>query len=394
MLAGESADEMRIQQPVSMFMQLQGAPVRAYPSNLLGVLATFKQVYRQAELAVGHETGYASNPAGMSRPSYDQETRSMYGVVEKEMPAMFLAEDRMDVYRILRLQEELGFNLMLAGLTEGSYVVEDLAKAGVPVFISLDLPDAPEEEEIDSTMSEAMQAEARGLTARRQEAYEMAISHAQRLQDAGVTFGFTTHDVSSKDIPENLRRLVNEGGLSAEDALTALTTRPADLLGLSSIMGTVEAGKVANLVITDGPYFDEDAKIRYVVVDGEVFEQEAPRKRSSGSTEEGEALNVAGTWEYMVETPQGRNGGDMIVTGAPGEYEATLTSDMSGECVEGEEFEVEGNNITFSYSVSAGGGTCEIEGSVEVDGDTFEGTLSIGQFGSFPIEGERVSTPE
>lgn len=390
-LAGQSPDEMRLKGPVSMFMQLEGARGRIYPSNLLGVMATFKQMYRQAELSRTHEQQYEENPAGMARPTYDQETRALYPMVNQEVPAMFLAEDRMDVFRILALQKELGFKLMMAGLTDGAYQIEALKGAGVPVFLSLELPDKPEEAEVDSTLSEAEQDEAAALTKRRQEAYEMAIMQAAKLQEAGIAFGFTTYDVSEKDIPANLRRLVSEGGLTEDQALAALTTSPAKLLGLSNMLGTVETGKVAHLLVSDAPYFSEDAKIRYVIVDGEVFEQEAKRKRSSSAAE---AVDVAGTWEYTLESPQGKTGGTIIFTGETGSYEGTISTEMVDQETELDDIFVDGSSLSFTYSVDAGGQSLQIEVSVDIEGETFEGTVSVGQYGSFPIEGERTAKPE
>lgn len=394
-LTGKNADDMRLAQPTSMFIQFEGASGRAYPSNLLGVTATFKQMYRQAELAVAHEAQYQSNPSGMTRPSYSQEVRALYPMVQGELPTMALAEDRKDVYRFLKLGEELGFSPVLAGVQEASYQVEAIKAAGVPVFLSLDLPEKPEEAEVDSSLSEAMQAEAAALEKRRMEAYEMAIMQASKLHAAGVPFGFTTYDASEKDIPENLKRLVSEGALDEEAALEALTTRPAQIFGLSNMMGTVEAGKMANLIVSDEPFFTEDAKIRFVIVDGSVYEQEAKHKRKGdNSGNSGEAANVAGNWDYTIDSPQGKMTGTLVMKGEGGDYEGTMSSDMSPGETEISDISVDGNNLSFTYSIDAGGSSMEIEISVEIDEDTFEGTVSVAQYGSFPIEGERTGKPE
>lgn len=386
-LGGQDADAMRLRQPASLFVQYEGAG-RMYPSNLLGVMATFKQMYRQAVYAMAHEVNYQADPAGLARPAYDRTVQALYPVVERELPAMFLTPKRKDVHRALALREELGFPLALAGVQEGSYVVEALAGQDLPVFLSLELPDKPEEMEEDTTLTELERNERAALVQRRQEAYEQAIGQAQQLHAAGVTFGFASYDLSGKDVPDHLRRLVAETELTEEAALAALTTDAAALLGLSGQLGTVEPGKIANLVVSEQPYFAEKAKVRMVFVDGMPYEVEK-RKKSSGK-----GVSVLGTWAYTVESPQGKSGGNIVFTGDQSAPEGTITSERTDRATDLEDIFVDGNQLSFSFSFSAGGGSIDIEVSVEIDGETFEGNISYGTYGTFPIEGERTEKPE
>lgn len=386
-LVGSDADAMRLEQPVSLFVQYQGAR-RMYPSNLLGVMATFKQLYREAKLAMAHEVNYESDPAGMPRPTYDRRVQAMYPVVEGKLPAMFLSPKRKDVFRALTLQGELGFSLALAGVREGSYLVEALQGRDIPVFLSLDLPEKPEAMEEDTTLSPREQAERKALVERRAEAYARLMEQAQVLQEAGISFGFASYEVSGKGLPENLRRLVSETTLSEEAALAALTTQAAALLGLSDRLGTIEPGKLANLVISDQPYFSEKAQVRMVFVDGQPYEVE--KKKKAGPVE----INVLGTWSYRVETPRGRSGGNMVFSGEKNAPEGIITSDRSDRDTEIEDIEIDGNRLTFSFSLDAGGQSLDIEVRVEIDGDTFEGSVTYGPYGTVPIEGERTEKPE
>ncbi len=393
LLAGEDQADMAVRGSSSMFVQFKGASGRIYPSNLLGVLATLKQMYRQAALAKTHEENYASNPQGMARPAYDPEIQAMYPLVNQEMSALVSVSSQKDVYRALNLQKELGFKLTLAGLEQGAYQVDALKDAGVPLFLSLDLPDKPEEFEADTSLSPARQAEQEGLAAKRLEAYEMALKQAAALQAADLKFGFATGGTSAKDLVSNLKRLVEETELTEDQALAALTTIPADMLDLSGQMGTLAVGKMANIIVTTEPVFAEKSQTRYVLVDGQVFEYEAKKKKKKKSSGE-EALNVAGTWTYMVESPQGKNGGKIVIQGEPGDYEGTIASERMSEELELEDIEVDGSQMTFAYTVDAGGRSLELTVDVEIEGETFEGTISIGSFGSFPIEGERIEKPD
>jgi imidazolonepropionase-like amidohydrolase len=387
LLGGPQGDAMRLAQPASLFVQYKGAS-RMYPSNLLGVMATFKQLYGQAKLAMAHEVNYTADPAGMPRPAYDRTVQAMYPMVEGKLPAMFLTPKRKDVFRAMALQQELGFSLALAGVMEGGHVVDALARQKIPVFLSLELPDKPEEMEADTTLSAREQAERKALVERREEAYAQLMGQAQALHAAGVVFGFASYEVSSKDLPDNLRRLVKETDLTEETALAALTTHPAQLLGLSDRLGTVEVGKIANLVVSDQPYFSEKAKVRMVFVDGQFYELEKKKKTAPAE------VNVLGSWAYTVETPQGSSGGTIVFSGDKNAPEGIVSSDQSDRDAELEDLVIDGKTLTATYTVSGRGSSLDIELSIEIDGDTFEGNITLGPYGSYPIEGERTEKPD
>lgn len=386
-LGGSNADAMRLKQPASLFVQYEGAR-RMYPSNLLGVMATFKQLYRQAELAMAHEVNYTSDPAGMSRPAYDRSVQAMYPVVEGKLPAVFLTPKRKDVFRALALRKELGLSLALAGVQEGTYVANALKGQKIPVFLSLKLPEKPEEMEADTTLTEQERAEREALAERRAEAYTRIMGQAQAMQEAKILFGFASYDVSSKDLPANLRRLVSETELSEEAALAALTTDAAALLGLSDRLGSIEPGKIANLVVSDQPYFSEKAKVRIVFVDGQPYQVE--KKQKTGPVE----VNVLGTWSYSVETPQGKSGGNIVFSGDKNAPEGIITNDRSDRDTELEELVIDGKKLTAGFTFAAGGRSLDIDLSIEIDGDTFEGSITYGTYGTFPIEGERIKKPD
>ena len=88
--------------------------------------------------------------------------------------------------------------------------------------------------------------------------------------------------LKSKDFKKNLGGVIKHG-LTEDQAIAALTTTPAQILGVSSMMGTVERGKMANLVITDKPYFDEKSNVRFVIVDGDLTEYEAKKEKKKNN---------------------------------------------------------------------------------------------------------------
>src|SRR5690606_29995954 len=138
------------------------------------------------------------------------------------------------------------------------------------------------------------------------------------LHAAGIPFGFATLGAEPGDIRENLRRIV-AAGLSEDDALAALTTTPAALLGLDRSLGTVEPGKMANLVVTKGSYFAEDAPVRFVFVEGQRFEMD----EDDAFDPEAEVV-VAGTWDYRLVAESGVQTGTMTITDDGGTLSGSL----------------------------------------------------------------------
>ena len=310
-LAGEKAGEMVLQQDVSMFAQIEGAR-GVYPATPMGVMAKMRQLYREAERRKKMEAQYASNEQGAARPEYDAVHYAFFDVVDGERPIFMYADDALTVYRALRLKNSLGYPLMLGGLAQGFESLDVLLDADVPLFLTLKLPEEPKKDDAsksDSTQTDEVKAdtvktemeelpaydpslhvtdhtstkvEKTNLEARRRIFRDEFIATAATFYDAGLDFGFTTKDVKATDIHKNLRMMV-EKGLPEEAALAALTTTPAQTLGLSQRMGTVDTGKLANLVVATGPLFDKGTKIKYVFVDGQKFENDLKKKPEGGN---------------------------------------------------------------------------------------------------------------
>jgi len=396
LLSGESPEEMVLREGTSLFSQLEGAR-GLYPTTVIGVMAKWRQLYRQAKLAQKHERAFAAQPTGTKRPVQDPVLQAFYPVINQQMPVFFRAENLLDAHRVLTLQNDLGFPLVIAGLKQGWDLTDKLKGSNIPVFLSLDLPDNKDKDQKGEKADEKgpargekpTDAEMKALKERRMKAYHQYHSQAAAFEKAGIDFGFATYNAKAKDLRTNLRSMI-EHGLSEEVALAALTTRPAHMLGLSAVMGTVEPGKMANLVVTDNPYFAEEANIRFVFVDGNKYEFEVKKKKKGDPSAQ---VNAAGKWSYVTQTPQGSSEGTIVIEGEPGNLSGTITNSMMEEARQLDEVELEGNELRFTFSVDGGGQTMLIEVSGIIEGDTFEGTMSVGDFGTFELTAERSPTP-
>jgi len=402
---GDSPSDLVLETRPSLFAQLKTADGYVYPATEMAVISKMKQLYREAERRQEIQSAYQQNPTGTRRPPQDPVHSALFPVLNGETPFAFYADGALPIHRVLALQEELGFPLILAGLAESHAAVGALQDTDAPLFLTLDLPDEPTRSaDQDTTIADTTAEPSRFYDPQQEtpsyeevddEEENLELRHAMERQDylrtaatlheAGIPFGFTTREADAGDVRDNLRTMIDQG-LPEDAALAALTTRPASLLGLDQRLGTVEEGKMANLVVTDGNYFAEDTKVQHVFVDGRLYDYTRDAAEEGEVT--GEVSAVLGAWSYTVETPQGEIDGTITVEGD--------ASGLSGTFVgpQGEEQDLESisfDGTTLSFRVDSPQGN-SVSVSVTIQGETFEGTVST-PGGSFPITGERTSTP-
>ncbi|MBX2970938.1 MAG: amidohydrolase family protein [Cyclobacteriaceae bacterium] len=386
-LGGETANDMVLLANSAFYSELTGAQ-RMYPNTVIGVMSKYRELYRQASQAKAYESMYASNRAGLERPTNDKILEAFYPVIDKRVPVLFKADRYLDANRVLLLQKDLGFNVVLGDVKDSWDLIGKIKSSNAKVFLSLDLPDAVKEEKKDEKKDQST-AEKEALEKRKAEAIAQYTSQASVFQKAGISFGFSAASAKTKDIPANLRRMI-AAGLTEDQALAALTTSPAQILGIADRVGTVDNGKIANLVISDKPYFNEKAKVRYVFVDGVMYKYEVKEeKKADAKNGNGKKADPNGKWSYTTETPQGNSTGVIKIKSDGGSYSGTITNSMSDRETELKSVLVDGNLLSFSFGFDAGGGSMTIEVSLTIDGTDFEGTMSVGQYGSFPMKGSK-----
>jgi len=401
-LRGTSADEMIYRHDVSLFAQLE--PARGvYPATDMAVLARFRQLYREAARRHRLNSLYATNPSGLEPPPYDAVHAAFFSVLEGQKPVYFYTEDALDLHRVLALHQELNFPLALAGLAGSFDVIEKLRHTNVPLFLTLDLPEAPRDTankaKLPSDDSLAAQyrpnlrvadyrnteAELQNLKARQALERIKYYETAGRLHAAGLRFGFATRDVDPKKIATHLRTLVKYG-LPEEAALAALTIDAARLLGIDQAVGTVEPGKLANLVITDGPLFDEKTRIRYVFVAGERFEIQGPQAETQRPSPETPAPVADGSWTCTVSSPDGPVDGTLRIHQGSG----TLSSSALPQPATLENLRLQGQQLSFGFFTSAFG---HVTARLTLTGQTAEGSIDVPGYGSLPLRCQRTEPP-
>jgi hypothetical protein len=392
--SGKTADEMMLN-PKNVFYSELTPAQRVYPNTVIGVMSKWRELYKQASLARNYQSMYASNPTGLNRPVTNRVTEAFYPVIDKKLPVLFEGDKYLKLQRIFTLQNEFGFPLMVGDVKEGWDAISKIKANNAKVFLSLDLPedktfevkaDKKEQTKKDSLAKAEKKytAEREALEKRKTESIKQYTSQAAEFQKAGIPFGFSTLTVKSADVQKNLRRMI-AAGLTEDQALAALTTSPAQLLGISDRVGTIDAGKIANLVLSDKPYFKEKSKVKFVFVDGVLYKYEAKEPAKGDAS----AVSIAGTWTMTSETPEGKFDEKVTFVKEGTSYTGSITGGRFTQAATLENISVSGNKLKFSYTTQAGQQSIKVDVEGTIEGDSFKGSAAAGSAGSYVVTGKK-----
>ncbi|MDA2914506.1 amidohydrolase family protein, partial [Acidobacteriia bacterium AH_259_A11_L15] len=356
--------EMVVKTPVALRINLQPLPgFWSFPSSLMGVLAYVKQVYLDARHYDQAWSLYENDPRGRQRPSYDRTLEPIRESLAENWPVLIPGNRTIEIRRALELGEDVDARTLLYGGQQGYEIAEELARNNIPVLVSLKWPEKPKD------------ADPEAVTPLRVLRFRVnAPTTPAAFEQAGVRFAFYSGGLGSPtEIMKNARKAI-EKGLSPQQALRAFTLSPAEIFGVADRLGSLEPGKIANLVVTDGDLFGEKTKVKMVFIDGRKFETREP-----GRPEEPPTVDLTGRWELTVSTPQG-----------PQEMTADLTMEEDGTLTgtiispRGERpltsGWVSGNKFSFTLTITMGPRTLEATYTGTVEGNEMSGTVSMGPF--------------
>ena len=381
----DHADDMILRSNVSMYTQFSGAP-GAYPGNTLGIMAKWRDLFINARYQNQYAEVYTKNPSGLERPTQDRVLQAFYPVVSKQKPVFYNANSLLEAQRAIRLMKELDFELVLGNLEDAWLLTDQLKESNVKLFMSLDLPDKPKNGDNEDKSDEVTE-----LEKLRMDAYNKYVSQFALLDSLGITYGFSTIDASASKIKANLSIIV-EAGLSEDAALSALTIEAARLLGIENVTGTLESGKIANAVISTGPYFEKDTNVKMVFVDGHKYDFEIKEKGEGGTVDAASESALIGSWSYVSTSPQGEFTGKMIFEKEGDEITGLMTSDSGNPDQILSNISFVNGTLSFDYSFDGGGQSIEIVVVGDVTGTYFDGEASVAQFNiSFPFSATKDS---
>jgi imidazolonepropionase-like amidohydrolase len=183
------------------------------------------------------------------RPAPDLRMEMLAGVLRGEIRVLFTAQTATSIMTALRLQKEFGFKMVLDGAAEAPLVIEEITKAGVPVILH-------------PTMGRASG-----------DMKNLSMETAALLKRAGIPFalqsGYESYVPKTRVVLFEAA-IAASNGLTRDEALAAITIDAARIIGLESRLGSLEAGKDADLVVFDGDPLEYTSHACAVLVNGVV----------------------------------------------------------------------------------------------------------------------------
>lgn len=373
-LAGDEADDMVVAPSVAHRVAFRGnGGFRTFPGSLMGGISYVKQVLLDADHYGRANALYARSPGGHGRPTYDRTLDPIQRAVEGGEPFLLPASSGAEIDRALGLAGNHGLEAMIYGGHGAWERIDALSDTGTPVLVDLDWPTAPKDRDPDAEDS------LRELAHRR-----LAPAVPGMLAEAGIPFAFSTESLTSADDAMEAVREAVEAGLPPAAAIEALTLGAARIFGVDDRLGSIEAGKIANLVLASDAPWAEDAEVAAVFVDGRYFAE-----RESDEPQEPPASDPSGTWDLTMTTPRGTR--DMTAEfemSDDGKVKGSVSSEQGTTDIE--EGRMSGDRLSFEMTRTAGSRTFTAKFSLIVEGEEAEGSMSAGPM-SMDIKGTRTA---
>jgi len=366
-LAGDRASKLVVKTPVAIPVSLVPSGGFAnFPGSLMGALSYVHQVWIDTNWSTQAQAIYEKHPRGMPRPRYDRTEAVLGEAFEDHMVVLIPANNSVQLRRALELVDvwRLADVWKAEGVIYGGQmayeVADEIGAKKMPVLVDLKWPEAEKDADPDEKPS------LRTLRFR-----DKAPSSPAALAKAGVPFAFYSGGItSSKDILKAVKKSI-DAGLAPDAALRALTLSPAEIYGVEGRLGSIETGKIANLVVTDGDLFAEKTKIKLVFVDGkrfEIHEPPKPKDPPKGS--------LAGKWKLAYTTPDGPEESTLdLDMASDGTLSGTTTSTRgTATIISGY---LSGDKFNFTINIPIQGNPTDVVFSGTLDGSSLKGTIDV-----------------
>jgi imidazolonepropionase-like amidohydrolase len=381
-LAGENVSAMILRQNFAQHITFTTLRSGSYPTSLLGTFSAIRQMFLDAQRLNDWKKQYAANPRGIKRPDADASLEALIPALNREMPVVFNANEEREIIRSLDLAKEFNLKPIINGGMEAWKVADRLKKADATVLLSLNFPKKNTQNSPDADPEPMEMLRMRVETPK----------CAAKLAAAGVKFAFQSGGMSSlSDFFVNANKAV-ENGLSKDATLKAMTLGSAEILGVADRLGSIEVGKIANIIVSKGDILSKDKYITHVFVDGKLFEQKPPpkpeeKKPTTVTADAPKVLQVAGTWNITIEAP----GQELAITLVLTQQADKITGQMQSPMLGNSDIKnglVTTTGLSFDATVNFGGQSIDLSVSGKIEGNKISGSVST-PMGAVPFSGTK-----
>lgn len=207
---------------------------------------SLRQMLHDAEAYGKAQAAYAKDKS-IPRPAHDVVLDALLPALNGQMPVIFPAERANDIRDAVTFAEEMHLKPIILGAQEAPAVAAFLKQHNTPVIVTTVM----------------------ALPSREDDPYDINYTIPAKLAAAGVTFAISTGDRGSeiRTLPYNAG-MAAAHGLSKTDALKSVTLWPAQIFGIGDKMGSLDVGKMANVVVTTGDILEAKTDTKFLFIDG------------------------------------------------------------------------------------------------------------------------------
>ncbi|WP_300408715.1 amidohydrolase [Lagierella sp.] len=247
---GKRIDKMVLKDPVAMKCAFGENPKRVYRekgiSTRMSTAANFRDMLNKTVEYM--EKLELAKDDSSKKPKYDSKCEALIPVIKKEIPLKAHAHQANDIFTALRIAKEFDLNITLEHVTEGHLIAEELASENVPLAVG-------------PSLSHPVKFEMQ----------HVSFETPGVLSKAGCDISIITDaPVIPQEYLPLCAGLAVKSGMDEYEALKAITINPAKHLGISDRVGSIETGKDADLVLTNGNPLALETEIKYVFIDGKM----------------------------------------------------------------------------------------------------------------------------
>ncbi|MBL0273713.1 MAG: amidohydrolase family protein [Chitinophagaceae bacterium] len=309
-LANEKENLVMLKEKASAhYSFIKGSSTQSYPSSMMGMIALLRQSYLDAQW-------YKNKPALEGINLSLQAWNDVQG-----LPQIFDANDKWNDLRADKIGDEFGIQYIIKAGQNEYQRIKEMKATNATFILPLNFPQAQDVED---------PADARFVSVNDMKHWELAPTSAAAFEKAGIPFCLTTADLRNVNLFWTSLRKAMEYGLSENKTLEALTKTPATVLGIYDKVGSLDAGKLANFLITSGPIFYEKTTIYYNWVQGIRYNVK-------------DDSNIAGTYALTIKSSSGAENYTLDVKNS-----SSLT--MFGKDTLNTKFSFDGKMIKLSYA--------------------------------------------
>jgi imidazolonepropionase-like amidohydrolase len=253
-LDGWTPDELVVKAPVAMHIQFPMMRGRYRRQTSQSVSASkrikeLKKLFNEARYYEKRRLAAQKNLL-LPYPDFDEKLEALLPVVHGQLPVMISVYAEKDIKDVIKFVQEEKLKAILFGVHDGWKMAEEIAKAGLPVVL-------------DSLYNQP---------ARWDDGYDALYRNPAALVKAGVKIAFSSQSASlAKDLPWHAAKAV-AFGLDQKEALKAVTINPAEIFGVADRMGSLEKGKLANIVLTDGDILEIKRHVKHLFIEGKEID--------------------------------------------------------------------------------------------------------------------------